>query len=528
MSTDLLISPGATPAGFQAHRAASHSDRIATALAIAAFAVCSLAAAVRSAGFLEADGCTHYLFARHAFEQPEYFVDVWGRPLCTALFALPAKFAAVFGVRCVSLIMAIGCGLIARAIARGQQYRWPALALIFTLGQPLVFLHSFAELTELPFALVLGAALLAYQRKRWGWMAALVAIAPLGRPEGFALLLPAAIALAFHRQWKWILLLPLGLIGWSLAGQAIAPTPNQPWWRWLFDHWPYGGQSVYTAGSPLHFIALLPMVVGPFALPAMWTGVGLAADSAAHWTRDHRVKVECLIAALPLGVLIGHSFLYWRGLMASNGEARYLLVAAPMWGLLCARGWEWIFIRQNWKKPIAWAALAVVLPGLVNYYWRVVPLSESGDWSAARQVAQWYESSAIRPNFPRILCNHPAVFYFLDQNPLDKKRSAAWLGENIDHPPAGVVLVWDPIYSIYNANPRAVMTLERVTKAGWVRDRRAELKSAVNDLLPADAFPRQWHIFRSPLDAAGNPTPSETAHEGNLRCQQMPLTVVQN
>ncbi len=57
------------------------------------------------------------------------------------------------------------------------------LALIFTLGQPLLFLHSFSELTELPFALVVGLAFLSYQRRRWWWMAALAAIAAAG-PAG--------------------------------------------------------------------------------------------------------------------------------------------------------------------------------------------------------------------------------------------------------------------------------------------------------------------------------------------------------
>src|ERR1700687_4030040 len=127
-------------------------------LAISAFAVCSIAAAVRSRGFIESDGATHYLFARHAFEQPIYFLDIWGRPLCTALFAAPAWFRGLLGVRLTSLVLGIAWALISAAIARGQGYRWPVLALIFTLGQPLLFLHSFSELTELPFALVVGLA----------------------------------------------------------------------------------------------------------------------------------------------------------------------------------------------------------------------------------------------------------------------------------------------------------------------------------------------------------------------------------
>ena len=78
-------------------------------LAILAFAICSIAAAVRSRGFIESDGATHYIFARHAFEQPIYFVDIWGRPLCTALFSVPARLGGLVAVRFTSMLAAIGC-----------------------------------------------------------------------------------------------------------------------------------------------------------------------------------------------------------------------------------------------------------------------------------------------------------------------------------------------------------------------------------------------------------------------------------
>src|SRR3982751_1010719 len=154
-------------------------------IAIGIFALLSIVAAVSSDGFLEADSCTHYLYARFAFQQPHYFVNIWGRPICTAVYAVPAMLGARLGVRFMSLALAIGCGLVAYRIARNQGYRWPALALIFTLAQPLVFLHSFSELTELPFALLIGLAFWMYQTRRWLLMAIFIGPSPLSRPEGF-------------------------------------------------------------------------------------------------------------------------------------------------------------------------------------------------------------------------------------------------------------------------------------------------------------------------------------------------------
>ena len=44
-----------------------------------------------------------------------------------------------------------------------------------------------------------------------------------------------------------------------------------------------------------------------------------------------------------LAMVLLHSYLWWRGQMASSGELRYLLVTAPLWGVIGARGWERAF-----------------------------------------------------------------------------------------------------------------------------------------------------------------------------------------
>ncbi len=484
-------------------------------LAIVAFALCSITAAVKSKGFLESDGGTHYIFARHAFQQPAYFVDVWGRPLCTMLFAGPAAIGGLIGVRLTSLAVAIGCALVAYRIAVVQEYRWPVLALIFTLGQPLVFLHSFAELTELPFALVIGVALLAYQTRRWSAMAILLTIAPLGRPEGFVFLLLGAFALAAHQQLKWIAVLPVGLILWSLAGHQLAGPADSPWWRWLPQHWPYETGSEYPSGSPIHFLLMLPVLIGPFAFPAMWIGMenNLRVPGGIRaLLRDHRKRVDWLIAALPLAILAGHSVLYALGRMSSNGELRYLLIAAPMWGLLCARGWAWIFTRLRWSRAVSWAALAAVLPGLVNFYWRVIPIEPSAGWQQAQRVVAWYKASGLREKYPRVLTNHPGVFYYMDVSPSDRRFVEPWSTEAVAHPPAGVLLLWDSEYCLRNADARFVVPLARVEEGGWVNDWIAQWKSSVDSSQPGAS---QWHLFCSPVDARGNVTRSVTRVRGS-------------
>jgi hypothetical protein len=401
--------------------------------------------------------------------------------------------------------VAIACALVAAAIARGQEYRWPMLALIFTLGQPLLFLHSFSELTELPFALVVGLAFLSYQRRRWLWMACMAAIAPLSRPEGFAFLLLAAGALAANRKWRCLLVLPAPLLAWSILGHELVGAPQRHWWLWLADHWPYESGSEYPRGPLLYFLAVLPVLVGPFAFPAMWIGVwrSLAGAWPLSRLREHQLRVDALIAGLPLAILIGHSLLFWLGKFSSSGSLRYLLIVAPLWGCLSARGWEWVFSLMRWPRPLSWAALAVVLPGLVNYCWRILPVQQSESWSEAQRFAQWYQHSPLRKSFPRIMTSHPGIFFYLNANPWDRRQVEPWARQAIDDPPPGVLLIWDPEFSIGNSDPQLVVPLQRVIHAGWLNDRKAEWQSDVNGAgmpldQPVTKTPGMWHVFLSP------------------------------
>ncbi len=134
-------------------------------IAIAVFAFLSLLMGTLSEGFLEADSCTHYMYARFALREPYLIANVWGRPLCTGIYAIPAALGGRTAVHLVSLALAIACAFIAREIARtdpaspqhpAERQHAGMLAFVFVLAQPLVFLHSFSELTELPFAAALA------------------------------------------------------------------------------------------------------------------------------------------------------------------------------------------------------------------------------------------------------------------------------------------------------------------------------------------------------------------------------------
>ena len=351
------------------------------------FGLLSLLAAATSEGFLEADACTHYLSASFGFRQPLRLVSVWDRPMFMLLYTPAAAWGGILGARLMSLAMALLCAWCAWRIAAKLEVRRPELAVIFTLGQPLVFLHSFAELTELPFAAIIGLAFLAFLHRRWGWMAVLLAISPLGRPEGFGFLALGAAALILSRQWKWLLVLPAGLLSWALCGWLLWKMPDYGYGAanflaWLPKQWPYSGTSAYDAGPLLlwkqaarrvageQFSGRLPMLIGPLLFPFLLIGTGLALKGIRQKLREDTGRGVLLAAALPWCILAGHSFLWWRGLMASNGELRYLLVTAPLWAVTGAIGFSWLLPQikagRAMLSPVLVAGVLAALPAFSN------------------------------------------------------------------------------------------------------------------------------------------------------------------
>ena len=470
------------------------SARVAIISSIAFFSILSLAASITSRGFLEADACTHYLYARFALDEPHYLVNIWGRPIVTALYALPANLAGRFGVRTTSLVLAVAIALVAYAIARRLKFRRPVLALVFTLAQPLLFLHSFSELTELPFALLLGLAFLAYVDQRWLYFTLFVSILPLARPEGFGFVALAALALVLHRRPWWILWLPVPLAVWCYTGWTLYGIVDYPWWQWLSRNWPYAEKSAYQSGSVFHFLMLMPAVVSPLLFPATALGV---------WRCFRRVRFRsvnrALVALIPLMILAGHSVLYATGRMASSGEVRYMLVVAPFWALLGAKGWEWLFARRRWPREVQLAMLAAILPIFVNRWYQVLPLAYMQDWIEARETAAWVRDTSLGHDYPKLASSHPGLFYFMDISATDRYRVVEWRKGNVEHAPNGVILVWDWVYGTHNSDADRVITVEDLLRAGWVQIPVPR----VQDTRPA---PNTRLVFLSPRDALGRPT----------------------
>lgn len=487
------------------------------AIAAAVFAALWLWAAATSEGFIEADARTHYLSARFALQQPHRLISVWDRPLFMLLYSVPAALVGVMGTRAVSLILALACAWSAWRIAGRLGMRRPEWAFAITLASPMVFLHSFSEMTELCFAAVLGLALLAYLDRRWALMAALVAIAPLGRPEGFGLILLTGAALAMHRKWWQIVILPMGLLTWTVVGWLMWGLPDYGYGPanplvWLPKQWPYSGASAYEAGPLLlfktqstgevkgSFLMRLPAVTGPLVFPFMLAGTAVVAGWLWRGSEDRPKPVlqtqakacttnwgRIALVALPWGFLAVHSLLWWRAKMASSGELRYLLATAPLWGVIGAIGWEWTLGRWQIRRAGWVLAGLVLLPAVLNFKYQVVPLKIYEDDLLAQDVATWYRADPeLQRKYPRLTASYIAVYQYLDFSMTDRRKTVVWGKPMLTKGKRGVIVVWDEVYGTKNADANMCVTREELAENGWKL-----LRTFVRG-------ERTWEVYTSP------------------------------
>ena len=348
-----------------------------------------------------------------------------------------------------------------------------------------------SELTELPFAAVLIGAFWAYQRRRFWFMAILIAISPLGRPEGLGFVLLAA-ALVLHRRRYWLAILPIPFLLWSYCGWVMWGRPaDMHWWQWVIRTSPYSPSSAYGRGTLLHFVALLPAVTGPLIFP--FTAIGAVRSVAEVAVEgEHRLRRQLLIAAIPLLILIGHSLLWWQGLMASSGELRDMLVVAPFWALLGAKGWEWVWQRRRLTRPLAWAAAAVMLPLLANVIYPVVPLKLHPADRLCQWFAQRYRADvAMQRDYPCVMRPSRRCITSWKTSARPTARALEWGKQHVRAAPPGTVLLWDWTFALHNADRNLVLSQEEIRRSGWVWLDRRELEG------------KSVEIYLSPRKALG-------------------------
>lgn len=220
--------------------------------------VAALLCARRALGFLEASPCTwlllaggaltvygvvsavpyltdaqgHHLISRYAWKHPQLFLDVWNRPLYTAVTALPASF----GFRLNQLVH-IGMSIVAiwltMCLAQRVGVKRTGLIAPLMLVQPAFLSVSWATMTEQLFLIVFLWACILFIDEHSRMAGLIIGLAPLVRPEGLLLVLLWSVMLSRY-GYRAVVMPWFGLLVWVLAGLPVYGDP-----LWLLNANPY-------------------------------------------------------------------------------------------------------------------------------------------------------------------------------------------------------------------------------------------------------------------------------------------------
>ena len=400
-------------------------------------------------GSPEQDTDYHFLEARSAWGNPWLFVDVWARPLYTAVYALPTLLGFT-AARLFAVGISTATAWQTWRLAGERHLERPWLVIPFLLGQP-VFFELFPDLlTEPLFALVFVVAL------RWhlrGWtrrgMAA-ASLLPLARPEGlFLCLLWGAWVMAKNRKspvshqsslyWRLIctfpstLILATGVFCWWIAAFSITGDP-----LFILHNWPATWhQDVYGHGTLLSYSQRA----------SEFTGILLGAPFLIGLWRKIRIWNWIPVTSSFLLLFFLHTLFRAYGLFGEAGYPRYMVSVAPAIALLTLVGWNtiasWIDAWPRVASRLVGATVLVV--SLFSSFLYLDSFRSARDPIAVREMSDWFHDHP--EPYKRLIWSNARMCIVngltLEESPsLGSSNRASTLAVLRDAP-SGTLVFWD-------------------------------------------------------------------------------------
>jgi hypothetical protein len=400
-------------------------------------------------GCPEQDTDYHFLGARSAWLNPWLFVDVWGRPLYTTFYALPALLGFTAARFC-----AVGIGVATAwqtwRLAGDLRLERAWLVIPLLLGQP-VFFELFPDLlTEPLFALVFVVALRWHLRgwTRRGMLAA--SLLPLARPEGVFLCLlwgvwvmaknvnptappQAPVLRKLIRTVPSTLILSVGVFIWWAAATCITRDP-----LFILHNWPSTWhQGVYGRGT----------LFGYSQRALEFTGVLLAAPFVLGFWCKIRAWTWIPVTSSCLLLFFLHTLFRAYGLFGEAGYPRYMVSVAPAIAVLTLAGWNniarWI---EKWPRFASGALGATVLSvSLAGNFCYLDSFPWARDPIAIREMADWFHEHP-QPYQRLIWSNARMCIVFgltLQESPSLLSNSRETTLALLRDAPSGTLVFWD-------------------------------------------------------------------------------------
>jgi hypothetical protein len=425
-------------------------------------------------GSPEQDVDYHFLMARTAWVDHSYFVDVWGRPLFTTLFA-PVAFLGFVPARFFALAISVAAAWQTYRLACDLRMSRPWLVIPFLLGQQ-TFFELYSNLfTEPLFALVLVIALRCHISGRIKSGMLVASLLPLARPEGVFVCLFWGL---------WVLALP----GRSAAQLAMVPTasashppslklPTSPRLRRTSRRTTarqrstvvsrLGSIVILASGVVSWWFAALLLTGDPLFIlhnwPATWhtdmygrgtflsyaersqefAGVILIVPFILGLLRGFRSRNLALTTGVFLVLFLLHSIFLKYGLFGEAGFPRYMVSVAPAIAVLTLEGWN-TFFSIKILRPVAtiggWGTIVFSILQSVHYLDSMV---WARDAIAIDEMANHLKQQY--PSMPGLIWSNGRMCIILERNLKESPPATnrEHLLTQLESAPAGTIVFWD-------------------------------------------------------------------------------------
>ncbi|MBK7554493.1 MAG: hypothetical protein IPI55_07815 [Flavobacteriales bacterium] len=463
-----------------------------------AFALAAVPLIVRllSPGIPDAgDGILHYQYARWCWSHPALLLDLWAKPVFT-LLASPFALLDAWGLVLMNVLLAATTAVGIGAIVRTNAARW--LAPLLLLLAPVYFHNVMSGMTEVLFGAAAIGVVWLLLKQRFKHALILASFMPLMRPEWIAFLPCVLVYAAWHRAWRTLPWLLLGSGVYAVLAFVAFGDPLH-----FFTHDPYAGNSTYGTGAADHFIRHMdevlgtPLIVLLLCCICVWPFV--------LWKLKGQRKAMMGIALLTLipalGILLVHSYAWWKGGNGSLGLLRVLGTGIPLVALFVLHTLTKTTEALNAgvrdarrQHSVLWiAGVALGTFGLFSLIEHVpMPVARSVDQELLlRAGVRVQELDTLGQS---IVCQDPMITYAAGRDPFDTERTRMiWAVDKSQEGlglGAGDLLVWDAHF----APNEGGLPLERVMNDRGLR--LLELMAPRENVDMLGGHPMEVYIFR--------------------------------
>ncbi|MEO5564797.1 MAG: hypothetical protein ABIR18_15225, partial [Chitinophagaceae bacterium] len=395
----------------------------------------------------EGDSVMHYLYARHAFQYPENFLNQWAKPLYVLIVA-PVAQLGFTAVKLFNLLASAGSLWLVFKIVKKTGLADSWMAIVLTAFAPMMMIVTLSGLTEPLFAFWMMAGIYGlYSGKRTSAVIWLSFI-PFIRSEGLIVLCVILLYLLVKRSFRHIPFLLTGHLLYAIIGYPLYKDP-----LWVFTQLSYATlNSAYGQGHWTDFIKGMPEIIGwpIYILLIIGSLYGLYLFIARYFLKRKEICSEeelFLIYGCFMANFVGHSAFWALGIFNSFGLLRVMIGVMPLMGLISLRGLNFIsdsFRSHFIKYFLLFCVIAFPFTGTrYSFKWKR-DFSLKADQKAELRMADYLKTNY--PDYKKYAFYYEAcwISVVLDLNHFDNTQHKRFLNAFEDNNfPAQSFLVWD-------------------------------------------------------------------------------------